>query len=366
MRRVWIVAAVLGCASSPKDREIIGMDSGVAPVDPLSWPVDEPGPFSVGYRSVDITYAPGAGVDARALRLNIWYPTDDESGLTATYTGGTDPDSMENAELADAVYSGGYPVHVHSHGYLGFGATSAFLARYFASHGWVTVAPDHAQNTLIDHVDPLPVAHFFHRPMDVSAALDALPELIPGADISTVVLSGHSFGSYTTWAAGGTAYDLDSIAQKCATGEGIEDDGCTADEEAMFAADLSDPRVVSTIPMAGTIRRGWFGSDGELGMQGPIMFFGGTEDDVGQQDQFDQMGAVDFTWVELEGGCHQTFALGTCPTLDMDLGFHVVQSLSLAFARATVLDDSDPRGAALISGEETISEIASTRRRLSR
>ena len=97
-----------------------------------------------------------------------------------------------------------------------------------------------------------------------------------------------------------------------------------------------------------------------------MLFFSGTEDSVGQDNQFDQMGAIDFTWVELEGGCHQTFALGACDTLDTELGFQVVQSLALAFARITVLGDTSPRSAELLSGEEMISEIASTRRRLGR
>ena len=365
MRIAIILAWALGCTGSAKDGVIGGSDLS-EPVDPLSWAVDEPGPFGVGYQSITETYAPGAGVEARTIRLDVWYPTEDESGITATYAVGTDVNAMENAVVAAPVHAQGFPVHVHSHGYRGFGATSAFLSRYLASHGWVTISPGHTQNTIIDHVDPLPIGHFFHRPMDVTAAIDALSEVVPESDTSAVVLSGHSFGSYTTWAAGGATYDLENVAQMCATGEGIEDDGCTTEEEAMFATELSDPRVVATIPMAGKIRRSWFGSDGELSIGGPVLFFSGSEDGVGQQDQFDQMGEIDFTWVELEGGCHQTFALGACDSLDVDLGFHVVQSLALAFARATVLDDDDPRIADLLSGEETISEIAATRRRLGR
>ena len=365
MRTALILAGLLGCTGSAKDGVIDGRDTADE-VDPMDWAVDEVGPFGVGYTTLEVTYSPGAGVDARTIRLDVWYPSEDESGITATYAVGTDVNVMENATVAAPVHDAGFPVHVHSHGYRGFGATSAFLSRYFASHGWVTVAPGHTQNTIIDHVDPLPVGHFLHRPLDVSIALDTLPEILPDVDTSAVILSGHSFGSYTTWAVGGAAYDLASVAQMCATGDGIEGDGCTAEEEAMFAGELSDSRVVATIPMAGTMRRGWFGSDGELSVNGPVLFFSGTEDSVGQQEQFDQMGAIDFTWVELEGGCHQTFALGACDTLDTDLGFHVVQSLSMAFARSSVLDDSSSRVADVLSGEETISEITSTRHRLGR
>ncbi len=360
MRSAAAFLFVIACASGAKDGVIEPIDTG-APIDPLAWAVDKPGPYAAGYRAESVTYAPGEGLEARTLRLNVWYPTTDEDGSTATYTVGTDSQARQGASIAPAAHSAGYPVHVHSHGYRGFGATSAFLARYLASHGWVTVAPDHAQNTLVDHVDPLPFAHFIHRPLDVSAALDALPGVIPEVDVSRVVLSGHSFGSYTAWASAGATVDMDSVAAMCATGEGIEDDGCSAAEQARVEQGLSDPRVVGIVPMAGTLRRSWFGDSGERSVSGPVLFFGGTNDDVGQAEQFAEMGPIDFTWVELQGACHQSFALGSCDTLDRDQGFFVVQSLALAFGRAIVLDDRAPRTHALLSGEEQISEFVTTK-----
>ena len=45
-------------------------------------------------------------------------------------------------------------------------------------------------------------------------------------------------------------------------------------EEAMFGTDLSDPRVVSTVPMAGSFRRTWFGDSGETSVAGPVMVYG--------------------------------------------------------------------------------------------
>ena len=249
-------------------------------VDPLDWAVDQVGPFTVGHQSISHTYDPGDGLDDRTIRIDVWYPTQDESGITAEYAVGTDAQVMENAAIATPVHDGGFPVHVHSHGYRGYGATSAFLARYFASHGWVTVAPGHTQNTIIDHVDPLPVAHFLHRPLDVTAALDSLTDIVPEADTSSVVLSGHSFGAYTTWASCGATYDLDSVAEMCGTGEGSR----------MTAARPPKRRgLVPSSPTRGwsplspwlNLARSWFGSDGELSVEGPVLFFKGTEDSVG-------------------------------------------------------------------------------------
>ncbi len=383
MRSFWFIAFFMGGCSSPKEKPSADVadeaevdssestpDSGEDPgVDPLSWSVTTPGPYRVGYLNMDVTYSPGASFEDRTIRLNIWYPTDQEDGSRSEYTVGIDELAFSEAEPAVPAHGGGYPLHVHSHGFKGYGATSAFLSRYFASHGWVTVAPDHTQNTLIDHVEPLPSAHYFHRPLDVRASIDAI-SVIPADHLlgglinpERVVLSGHSFGAYTTWASLGSSYDLGNVAEMCSTGEGIHADGCTPEEEAMFSTALSDERVVSSIPMAGTIRRSWFGNAGELTVNGPVLFFGGTEDDRGQQEQFDQMGDIDFTWMEIEGACHQSFALGACESLDVDLGFSIIQTASLAFARITVLADSTPEALSIANGETSIADVVTVQRR---
>ena len=98
--------------------------------------------------------------------------------------------------------------------------------RWFASHGWVVIAPDHTGNTFSDHRDPLPSSHFIARPRDIGALLDALDSLpaddpLSGVvDTGRVVLSGHSFGAYTTWSAAGAAFDMDRIREACQGGGG--------------------------------------------------------------------------------------------------------------------------------------------------
>ena len=367
MMHFLTVLAVVGGCSADKAADTAAVDAVV--IDPLSWPVDAEGPFGVGYQSFDKTYSPGEGFADRTIRVNIWYPTVDTEGPSAEYTVGLDAEVMANAVPADPAHEGGFPAHVHSHGFQGYGGTSAFMARYFASHGIATIAPDHTNNTLIDNADPLGAAHYFHRPLDVRAALDAVEELDASDPLAgliqtdAVMLSGHSFGAYTIWAAGGATYDLDNVAEMCATGEGIRDDGCTSAEEAMFASDLTDSRVVSLMPMAGTLRRAWFGSTGELSVDKPVLFMGGSNDAVGQVDQFEEMGDIDFTWMELEGGCHQTFALGSCTSLDPELGFHIVQTAALAFVRVTVLGDESEQSVGIISGEVSLSDIVTTKKR---
>jgi predicted dienelactone hydrolase len=333
-------------------------DSGAPAVDPLAWDVAAPGPYGVGYRIWETSYELLG--QTRTIQVQVWYPTDDTDGEDVVYTSGfPDPDAFLDASLADPVYDGGYPVMAYSHGWQGYGGSSAFLMRHHASHGWVVVAPDHTGNTLMDHRDPLPTSIYVARPSDITVSLDELDAdaaLGGRADTSRVVLSGHSFGAYTTWSALGATFEGAETA--CDTGD-VPEGSCTDDERAAFAAGLRDPRVVATIPLAGNLDRRWFGATGELSVGGPVLFMGGTMDDVGQVEQFDQMGDIDFTWVELEGGCHQTFGIGTCGSLDTQDGYDMVDTYALAFSRKNVLGDTSVDG--ILDGSVGVDERAVVR-----
>ena len=73
------------------------------------------------------------------------------------------------------------------------------------------------------------------------------------------------------------------------------------------------------------------------------------------------MSTLDFRWLSLEGGCHQTFALGQCPTLDVDLGFSIVSSYTLAFARYAILDDETQTILDILTGNEQLYPEATIR-----
>ncbi|MCO4744856.1 MAG: hypothetical protein KC912_08705 [Proteobacteria bacterium] len=323
-----IVALLVACSGSPEPEP--------EPVDGLSLDVAARGPFNPGYRLTTLTYDPGLGEGTRTLDVHIWYPTEsaDFDEVSYSYEVFTDDQVVPDAALATSAYGGSFPVQVYSHGDRGFGGSSSFLARHFATHGWITIAPDHLDNLTFDTVEPKTTAHFIHRPHDIAESLDLLerdPEFAGLADTAKVVMSGHSFGSYTTWASAGGSYD--NIDTFCV------DRSCTEAERAEFAAGFDDPRVVATIPMAGTIRRSWLGDNGHSTVDLPVMFMSGTEDPVGQQGQWDAMDSIDFTWLDIEGACHNAFALGSCFTLDTDEGFEIIQTYALAFARRHVLDD---------------------------
>lgn len=326
--------------------------------DPLTYPVDETGPFAVGHRLIDVSYeSPVTGT--RTLEVNLWYPTGDTEGTPPTYSMIFDDDDVfSDASTLPPAYPGGYPVLVHSHGHRGYGGNSSDLMRHFASHGWLVVAPEHKDNTLLGGIDPRPFHHYYQRPLDIRACLDALEDLpaddpVAGKiDMSQVAMTGHSFGTYTAWAVAGASFDVDAIQAACDSGE-LEVE-CPPDEMAVFETDLSDPRVEVAVPMAGGGRDAFFGTDGYDAATIPMLLMTGSEDEVGAQELFDGIGSVDLTWVDVAGGCHQLYGYGDCPNLPNEIGFPIVNTYVLAFARRYALDDDDSAVEAIVEGTDTV------------
>ena len=310
----------------------------------IDYDITTSGPFYVGHIQYTHEYTPIEDQPNRIIVIDVWYPTDDTSGEEGQYLYGLDPLVFEDASIATSIYEKGYPIHLHSHGYRGWGTTSSTLMRHFASHGWISIAPNHTDNLLGDHESPLPVAHYIHRSLDLQESINVLDNMdsFPKVQSDNVLMSGHSFGAgYSAWSVSGASFtQTDSF---CDTGVGLEDESirCSDTEKEIFlSGDLHEPRIQAIIPMAGTIRQSFFGDTGHQSVEVPILFLSGTEDGhESAQNHWEAMSELDFRWLSLEGGCHQTFALGQCSTLDVDLGFSIVSSYSLAFARSTILQD---------------------------
>jgi predicted dienelactone hydrolase len=359
-----ISAGLLAMAcSAPGEKAPIDTGAVEAPWKDYSYV--ESGPFPVGHISLEHTYRPFGTWEERTIHIEIWYPASSAEGDPAQYLYAPDSLAFEEAEAAAPVHAAGYPVHVHSHGYQSWGAQSAFLMRHFASHGWIAAAPNHTGNLFGDHQSPLPTAHYIHRPLDIQESLDlveGLEDLAGPADTSGVLVSGHSFGaSYTVWAAAGARYD--GVEEACSTGDGIEDDeaGCSDAELAAFlSGDLSDDRIAAGLPMAGTAREAFFGPEGFEEAETPMLFQSGSEDGPeSAQAHYDKAQGYDLAWLELEGGCHQTFALGTCDTLEAETGYSIVQGYAMAFARMQILQDDTPGLQEVLDGDESLWQEAS-------
>jgi len=337
-------------------------DTAEAALDPLSWAVDEPGPYNTGYRYWEVTYQPLAPEgESRTIGINVWYPTEDTEGDDVEYLAAfPDEDSLGDAAIAAPAHDGGWPVRVHSHGSQAWGGHSDWLNQHMASHGWITVAPDHTENTLLDHVDPSRVAHYIHRPQDITQALDALaadPDFA-GAVTDAVLMSGHSRGCGTVWSSAGAAFE----PEVCSS---LSDEGCTdAELDAFLSGALADERLVGAVPMGCGYPDQFFG-DAPAGVAAPFFMMTGSEDGNNLPDVFDGMSAVDRTWIDIAGACHETFGLGVaCDTIDQEEGYSIVEAYTLAFARSTVLGDDSVAG--ILDGTEVVSDAVTLRRASSR
>ncbi len=361
-----LLALLIACPAGGDDD-----DSAAAPEgpDPLAWDVTDFGPYNVGYRTWTHTYTPPGDIGERTIEVHLWYPTEDTSGEGFRYLGVfLEEDAWVGATPAPPVHADGYPVHLYTHGHQGFAGSSAFLARRLASHGWVTIAPDHTDNTFIDNDSPRATSLFYTRSTDLSESLDQLDSvgvthLAGTPDTSKVLLSGHSFGSHSTWASGGATFDMEVIEDQCATGQ-VESGTCTPAEIEVFRGGLTDERVVAMIPMAGTPRESWFGPAGHLDVVHPILNMSGTDDDVGAQGMFDKSAGLDFTWIDVQGGCHQLFGLGACDNIPTDEGFSIVGTYALAFGRAHVLGDTGEATLGILDHTVEVSDRVAFQRHL--
>jgi predicted dienelactone hydrolase len=318
-------------ADSPLDAGGDAGDAADASEEPdaIGLPDPEaPGPFGVGYVSATVRYEPADGRGERALRTAVWYPTDATEGAQVRYFGlFRAPGVLGGVPLTtrDPWNGAGFPVLAYSHGHLGFAEASGFLAEFFASHGWVVVAPDHTGNTTADASRERETPIYYQRAWDIGAALDWLYALAPGDPLGDelggrlregVLLAGHSFGGYTAMGLAGATYAMDELGPACEAATGPRNFCSTLDDDsaAIFSAGLGDPRVAAVVLMAAG-DYGLFGEGiGDIDI--PVLHMTSALD-----EQTTREGSGDPIWAALDGpddlrldfatGGHHTFAI-TC------------------------------------------------------
>lgn len=362
-----LTLAIAGCAGSDAPSSPLG-ETG----DTLTWQdaaLDADGPFRVGHRYWRFTYQPTPDEAPREIGVSVWYPTLDEAGEDVFYENPVplvpDPTALGEASLAPSWHEGGYPLVAYTHGNRGYTGTSADLMHHFASHGWVAVAPNHTDDLLFAEVSPPPQGHWYHRALDVQQAVDqALAAEFLGGQVAgdAYVLTGHSRGANTVWAASGATFNGKSTASWCPD--------CSATQLALFDDAVHDKRIVGAVPMAGTPREEHFTAAGLNDVDVPVLFLSGTYDPRGQQEHFDGTDPLPMTWVDIEGACHFTFSTGGCleteetptPIPDPE-GFRIVNTYTLAFARALVLGDTSTSVVDTLSGARDVDARALFQRR---
>ena len=338
-------------------------------VPPGPWPIDRPGPYNVGFLEETISYdAIGGGEEPRALRVAFWYPTRRVEGRVARY--GRDifarPGVFEEVAPAEAS-PGGWPVLVFSHGNSGIAEQSFFMTEFFASHGWIVVAPDHTHNTLFDNEGAINLKSGLMRPQDIRAVLDhalGLPaeHLLEGlADADRVAMSGHSFGGFTTLAVLGAALQVDELEQACEADPRQSVCSLLHDPEAVAAGrqGFRDPRIKVAIPQT---PGGWYAFQEGIGeITAPVMVMtGGMDRTLPNAQEGDPIWAAlmgpQHVRVNLPRAGHFTFS-NMCtfvPQADMVkndgcgeefLPFvqahDIINTYAMAFARRVLFDDHD-------------------------
>lgn len=228
------------------------------PEAPLERSVTERGPYRVGYREIEVVYqAEADGTDdEREIPVAIWYPTMDAEGPPAEYHLLIErEEAISDARLAPIDE---FPLLFFSHGNGGIAQQNFFMSEYWASRGWVVVSPSHTGNTLRSGTD-IKIEAAIYRPQDVRAVLDRifnLEETDPLAgrlSDSHVVMSGHSFGGYTTLANSGAEFALDNLQERCENGNASRDYCETFDNPEtrdVLRDGFLDERVDVAIPQA--------------------------------------------------------------------------------------------------------------------
>lgn len=343
-----VALAAVSCSGDPE----------VAPRPELAWPPELRGQHEIGFRERHVDYTPFGAGPSRRLRLAVWYPTADTTGDPVQYLGiDAAPDVFGFARPAGH----DLPVVIFSHGNISFPEQSFFLAEHFASHGFLVLAPEHTGNTVSTIGTPVTTEVFSLRPADVSATLDwlyGLPEAdsLSGRASDAVVVTGHSFGGYTTFVVSGASFVISKADCDAGTGPESFCAKMTDAEDARFRAGFRDPRVDVAIPMAPG-GASVLGPEGVADVQIPTLLMTASGDlmtpNAAQGDRFwsSLNGAHDLR-VNLDGGGHHSFAV-TCQLLGGTLGdgcgegftdyreaHRVVNAYALAFARRHLFADT--------------------------
>ena len=249
------------------------------------------------------------------------------------------------------------PVLLFSHGHGGCRWQSVFWTEWMATHGWIVVAPDHVYDTYFDEDDSLTFELALRRPLDIRDSFDWLTatdgdgRLTGCVDADAgYVMSGHSFGAYTTLAVTGAVIDLTHADEICDKSGGwmcpyLPD--WEAAHPDVTSVDLSDPRAsagVAMCPAAYEIL-----AAGLPQMTHPTLIWGGTRDTLtplytSVKPIWNDVGARPDDLAVLQDAGHYTFSdacdlLPTFPDcadpyLDPAVAHPIVDTVSYAFLQA--------------------------------
>jgi hypothetical protein len=311
----------------------------------------EHGPFSIGYKTLTHPLVDPINGTTLDIPFNIWYPSTSELGSSANYFNILqDEEVFEDVLLAENERP--FPLMVFSHGSFLYGASSAFLPKHFASHGWVVIAPDHLNHTMSDYSTTVNIAVHYHRPFTNSIAIDVIDAMVEWSErvsTETVVLSGFSFGGYDSWTSVGTKLSRQGFIDSCQSGSLNGD--CSAEQFSLLESGFEDSRFHSIIPMAGSSQFDKLLDNPRDNLNVVAFQISGSKDSDSPEEVFENTNGTPLYWLDITGGCHALFSVGGCSEIETALGHQIIQSYALAFARFQILEDRTEEVVNLLSGE---------------
>ena len=161
------------------------------------------------------------------------------------------------------------------------------------------------------------------------------------------------------WA--GAPFALEELSADCENGTGNSSycSEMTEELEAIFAGDLSDPRVDAFVSAApGDLE--FFGVEGLQTIARPLLLLTGSEDYPDEKAQiWEGLRGKGHQHTQVVGGAHNVFTdysgLIENQTIDPDEGFDIVNAWVLAWAR---VHGGDTSANPILFGEVSVSELA--------
>jgi len=310
------------------------------------------GPHPIGIRDLVID-------GETLLEITVWYPALRGENLEETISnpyeikmgdpfGTVAIASFVGLAMHDAPYdlsTGSYPLVILSPGFSIGASAYAWLAEHLASYGFVVIAPEHHE--FLDPGNELWQATI-RRPQDILIVLAFVDEQVGSGGAfaglinpDLVAVIGHSYGGYTSLAAGGGQLETESFKANCETA--YETNGpivWLCDQLLPHMADMArlagldsvpdglwpawaDPHVDAIVPMAGDAF--FLGQAGLAEISVPVMAIGGTQDDDspfmwGTHPSYEYASSSTKVKIALNGAEHMIFT-GPCEKVPWFLKF---------------------------------------------
>lgn len=322
---------------------------------------------------------------SRPLDVAVWYPATnpERKKVEATYRflalSGT---GQALRDAAPDLGGGPYPLIVFSHGLSGAKYQSIFYVEHLASHGFVVIAADHPGSTFGSITAESVQESFALRPLEVlrqiafAETLNGPDGVLAGAiDLTHIGVTGHSFGGYTSIAAGGARFDFSLLREKCTaqlSADERREANCATLESADALATLrglsetpqglwpatSHPNIKAIVLLAPSSAPA-FGSAGLATVTTPTMIIVGSKDSatVPERNAYPMYQGISSTTkaqVVLENADHYIFVDECIPALillgqyrrcsdsvwDMGRAHDLTNHFATAFLLRTLRDDA--------------------------